>query len=115
MIDPALVPVVAARFKALADPARLAILSALQGGERNVGELAEATGRSQPNVSQHLAGLARAGFVACRRQGTFAFYRSIDPFVVRICEAVCSGLERRRVESGLFAPGPAARGRRRRP
>src|SRR6266498_2596197 len=94
MIDPALVPVVAVRFKALADPGRLAILSALQRGEKNVSELVGATGRSQPNISQQLAGLARAGFVAGRREGTRVYYRIADPYVARICEAVCNGLER---------------------
>jgi DNA-binding transcriptional ArsR family regulator len=92
MLAPALIPVVAARFKALSDPGRLAILAALQDGERSVSELVEATGRSQPNVSQQLAGLARAGFVACRREGTFAYYRSADPYVARICRAVCGVL-----------------------
>jgi len=94
MIEPALIPVVAARFKALADPGRLAILAALHGGEKNVSALVAATGRSQPNVSQHLAGLARAGFVAPRREGTHVYYRIADPYVARICDAVCSGLER---------------------
>jgi DNA-binding transcriptional ArsR family regulator len=94
MLDPALIPVVATRFKALSDPGRLAILAALQGGEKSVSELVTATGRSQPNVSQQLAGLARAGFVACRREGTFAFYRSADPYVARICSAVCGVLGR---------------------
>src|SRR5574341_1427688 len=99
MIEPSLIPVVAARFKALADPGRLAILSALQGGERSVSELVRATGRSQPNVSQHLAGLAQAGFVGSRREGTFVFYRIVDPYVARICDAVCSGV-RRQVREG---------------
>ena len=67
-----LIPLVAARFKALADPRRLALLSALQGGERTVTELAETTQRLQPNVSQHLARLARAGLVGGRiRANTF--------------------------------------------
>ena len=46
MIDAELIPQVAARFKALSDEGRLALLSALQRGEKSVGELAEATHRS---------------------------------------------------------------------
>ena len=69
MIDADLIPQVAARFKALADEGRLALLSTLQRGEKSVGELAEATGRSQPNVSQHLASLTHAGLVEARRDG----------------------------------------------
>ena len=87
-----LIPLVAARFKALSDPRRLALLSALQGGERTVTELAETTRRPQPNVSQHLASLTRAGLVDSRREGTRVFYRIADPYVLRICDAVCDSL-----------------------
>jgi DNA-binding transcriptional ArsR family regulator len=105
LIDPSLIPVVAARFKALADPGRLAILSVLQAGEKSVSELVQATGRTQPNVSQHLAGLARAGFVSSRREGTFVFYRIADPYVARICEAVCNGFERQVREGRTLLAG----------
>ena len=92
MIDADLIPQVAARFKALADEGRLALLSALQRGEKSVGELAETTGRPQPNVSQHLASLTHAGLVEARREGNRVFYRIADPTVLRICEAVCDSL-----------------------
>ena len=92
MIDAELIPQVAARFKALSDEGRLALLSALQRGERSVGELAEATHRSQPNVSQHLASLTHAGLVQARRDGTRVFYRIADPTVLRICDVVCVSL-----------------------
>jgi DNA-binding transcriptional ArsR family regulator len=92
MIDRELIPAVAARFKALSDPGRLEILAALQAGEHTVGELCVATGRSQPNVSQHLAQLAHAGLVAARRDGARAFYRITDPVVTRICDVVCSSI-----------------------
>jgi DNA-binding transcriptional ArsR family regulator len=92
VIDAELIPQVAARFKALADEGRLALLSALQRGEKSVGELAEATHRSQPNVSQHLASLTHAGLVEARRDGTRIFYRIADPTVLRICDAVCDSL-----------------------
>jgi DNA-binding transcriptional ArsR family regulator len=95
VIDADLIPQVAARFKALADEGRLALLSALQRGEKCVGELAEATGRPQPNVSQHLASLTHAGLVAGRREGNRIFYRIADPTVSRICEAVCDSLAAR--------------------
>jgi ArsR family transcriptional regulator len=91
-MDRELIPLVADRFKALGDPRRLALLSALQGGERMVTDLVEITGRPQPNVSQHLASLARAGLVDSRREGNRVFYRIADPFVLRICDAVCDSL-----------------------
>jgi len=89
MIEPELIPLVAQRFKALGEPARLTLLAALQQGERSVSELVAATGRSQPNVSQHLKEMARAGLVEGRREGTHVIYRVADPYVNRICEAVC--------------------------
>ena len=51
MLYPELIPEVAKRFKALSDEGRLRLLAALNGGEMCVGELAEAVGRPQPNVS----------------------------------------------------------------
>lgn len=92
MMEKELIPLVADRFRALSDPRRLALLSALQEREHSVGELAVLTGRPQPNVSQHLASLARAGLVEGRREGNRVFYRIADPFVLRICDAVCESL-----------------------
>lgn len=92
MIDVVLIPQVAFRFRALGDPGRLSLLASLQRGERSVGALAVATGRTQPNVSQHLASLQRAGLVEARREGNHVFYRIADPTVLRICDAVCDSL-----------------------
>ena len=97
-----LIPLVAARFKALSDSNRLAILSQLKDGECTVSELAEATSRPQPNVSQHLASLSRAGLVEARRDGTRMYYRIADVYILRICDAVCDS---------LVAPGGVVRKR----
>ncbi len=111
MIDADLIPQVAARFKALADEGRLALLSALQRGERSVGELAELTGRPQPNVSQHLASLTHAGLVEARRDGNRVFYRIADPTILRICEAVCDSVAPRGRGEKRQAIEPARRRR----
>ena len=121
MIDPELIPLVAQRFKALGEPARLTLLAALQQGEKSVSELVALTGRTQPNVSQHLKEMARAGLVEPRRDGPRVFYRVIDPYVNRICDAVCRSV--RDARSALFgrplsragraAPGRHARAVRR--
>jgi DNA-binding transcriptional ArsR family regulator len=105
VIEPDLIPHVAARFKALGDPGRLALLTALQAGEKSVGELVETTGRGQPNVSQQLAALHRSGLVAPRREGNRVYYRIADAYVLRICDAVCQSLGQR--------GATRARGRRR--
>jgi len=105
MIEPELIPMVAQRFKALGEPARLALLACLQRGERSVSQLVELTGRGQPNVSQHLKELVRAGLVAPRREGAHVYYRIADPYVTRICDAVCRSVR------GSGRPGRPARAR----
>ena len=65
-------------FRALGDPTRRAVFEALAGGERTVGDLANAFPISQPAVSQHLATLRGAGLVSERRVGRRAFYR-VEP------------------------------------
>lgn len=85
---------VADRFKALAEPARLAILSSLLEGERTVGELVDATGLGQANVSKHLQVLHGAGFVGRRRDGSFVRYWLVDEDVLRLCDLMCGRLQR---------------------
>lgn len=87
---------IAERFKALSEPSRLAVLRRLMEGEAAVGEIAEEIGQSQPNVSRHLAGLRRAGFVSGRREGQSIYYSICDPVVVKLCELLCSGPAKRR-------------------
>ena len=83
----------AAKFRMLGDPTRLAILRALMtGGELNVGQVVEATGCNVANVSKHLKQLAEAGLVSRRKQGSFVLYRLDDPVVEKICELVCDSL-----------------------
>ncbi len=53
---------------------RLEIIDKLRGGEKTVGELAEATGLNQPNVSQHLAKMREKNFVETRKDGTQIYY-----------------------------------------
>lgn len=68
-------------FRGFADPTRLAILAALRDGPRCVGDIAETTGASQPNVSNHLACLKDCGLVVSERDGRHVFYRASDPRV----------------------------------
>lgn len=65
-------------LKALADPARLRMLSHLatsEAGEACVCDLAELTEVSQPTVSHHLKVLKREGLVESDRRGTWVWYR----------------------------------------
>jgi len=65
-------------LKAIADPARLRLLSLIQGqpeGEACVCHLTEPLGLSQPTVSHHLKVLLNAGLVEREQRGSWAYYR----------------------------------------
>jgi len=77
-------------FGVLSTPIRLRIIGALCNGEKNVSQLRQAIEASQPNMSQQLNVLYRAGVVDKRRTGAQVFYRIADETVVRVCKAVCT-------------------------
>lgn len=95
-LPPAMLEQLAERFKALAEPNRLAILSTLHGGELSVGDLVDETGLGQANVSKHLDVLRRYGFVERRKDGLNVFYRLADKEVFRICDIMCGRVARDR-------------------
>ena len=67
-------------FAALADPARLRILSILAsapGGEVCACDLVEPVGRSQPTVSHHLKVLSEAGLIVGDKRGRWIWYRLV--------------------------------------
>lgn len=84
---------VAARFKVLSEPARLSLLNALMTAEANVGELVQATGLSQANVSKHLSVLHKAGYVQRHKDGLFHVYSIADSSVWQLCDLMCSSIE----------------------
>jgi DNA-binding transcriptional ArsR family regulator len=65
-------------FSALSNPRRVVILNCLLEGEKSVGELwgcERLQPSSQPNMSQHLSILRKAGLVRERRDGARVLYR----------------------------------------
>jgi ArsR family transcriptional regulator len=74
--------------KTLGHPHRLELLEQLAQGERSVEELAEKTGLSVANASQHLQRMSRAGLVANRREGKFVHYQLTDDAVLDALAAV---------------------------
>lgn len=60
--------------KALASGRRAEIVDVLAQGERSVEQLAEEIGQSIANTSHHLRGMARAGVLRTRREGTRIVY-----------------------------------------
>jgi DNA-binding transcriptional ArsR family regulator len=92
-MGPELLEMVAERFKALSDRARLSLLQELRTGPRTVNELVEATGMGQANVSRHLAQLFANGLVSRERDGVYVRYELADKDVLKLCELVCGRLE----------------------
>ena len=70
---------------ALADTRRLLLIYALRQAPRNVSDLTEFCGFSQPSVSRHLKILRERGLVLAERTGTTVEYRLAD---VRLIEAL---------------------------
>ena len=70
----------AAMLKALSDPIRLRLLSAVashRGGEACVCDLSVGIEVGQPTVSHHLKVLRNAGLLDCERRGSWVYYRVI--------------------------------------
>jgi len=81
-LDPGEAGALAARFKALADPTRVAIVNRLAAAEEVcVCDFVAALDLAQPTVSHHLKVLRDAGLVESSRRGTWAFYRLVPEAV----------------------------------
>jgi len=80
----------AAVAKAVAHPLRLRLLEQLAQGERSVEVLADRTGASIANASQHLQHMRRAGLVTARRDGKFVFYGLADDAVLGLLASIPS-------------------------
>jgi ArsR family transcriptional regulator len=78
----------AAVAKALGHAHRLELLEQLAQGERPVEVLADRTGLSIANASQHLQQMRRAGLVTNRREGKFVYYRLSDDDVLKLLAAL---------------------------
>jgi ArsR family transcriptional regulator, arsenate/arsenite/antimonite-responsive transcriptional repressor len=80
VIDPAGADLLASRFKALADPARLRLISLIAAhadAEACVCDLTAPVGLSQPTVSHHLRILVEAGVLTREQRGKWAYYRVV--------------------------------------
>jgi ArsR family transcriptional regulator len=84
----------AALAKAIGNEHRLELLELVAQGERSVEVLAEASGLSVANASQHLQHLRRAGLVTARRQAKFVLYRLADDAVLTMLAAMHKVAER---------------------
>src|SRR5258708_34127641 len=78
----------AALARVLGQAHRLELLEHVAQGERPVERLAQLTGLSVANASQHLQVLRRAGFVRARRDGKQVLYRLGDGPVIELLAAL---------------------------
>lgn len=92
-LTPDLMEIIAGRFKALGEPARLQILNAMRDGELTVTDLVEATELGQANISKHLGLLHQLGFVTRRKEGLYVYYGLADRDVFKLCDIMCGKLE----------------------
>lgn len=105
--DP-LVELVAQRFRVIGEPMRIKLLDRLRDGSATVGELVEALGASQQNVSKHLGVLHQAGIVSRVKEGTSVRYAIADETVFALCEQVCGGLRDQLAELESIVGGGVA-------
>lgn len=80
VLDAAEASELAAMFKALADPARLRLLSMVASspeGEVCACDLVGPSGKSQPTVSHHMSQLVDAGLLTREKRGKWAWYRVV--------------------------------------
>lgn len=104
--------------RALAAPARMMLLEQVAQGERGVEGLAERTGLTIANASQHLQQLRRAGLVTSRRDGKSVLYRLTDTRTLALMDLLRLVAERnldrvadilRDLSGGATPPEPLSR------
>ncbi|RLG28121.1 ArsR family transcriptional regulator [Methanosarcinales archaeon] len=75
-------------FKALSDPTRLKILECIEKGEKCICKIIPYTGKSQPNVSQHLKVMKHAGIIDERKDGTKIMIKASNDEIFKIINQV---------------------------
>lgn len=86
----------ASLLKAVADPARLRLLSLVagaEGGETCVCDLTGPVGLSQPTVSHHMKVLVEAGLLTREQRGKWAYYRLVDDAVSGLAGTLLAALQ----------------------
>jgi DNA-binding transcriptional ArsR family regulator len=74
--------------KAVAHPLRVAVIDFLKDGEKCVCDIAEHVGSERSNVSRHLAVMAHAGVLSCRKDGLKVFYNLRTPCIAECLSCI---------------------------
>ena len=88
LIDQARIERAAEVLKTVAHPLRLRIVELLESGEKNVNELKDLLGVTQPLTSQHLSQMRMRGVLGSRREGTLVYYSILNPDVVKVIHCI---------------------------
>ena len=86
--------VLAGRLKALADPARLRLMSlvlAAPTGETCICDLTDVVGLSQPTVSHHMRVLVESGLLEREKRGRWAFFRPVPGALDALASVLTAG------------------------
>jgi ArsR family transcriptional regulator len=79
--------------KAIAHPARIAIVDFLKDGEECVCDIAEYVGSERSNVSRHLSVMVNAGVLEFHKEGLKVIYRLKTPCILDFLSCVTSCLK----------------------
>jgi DNA-binding transcriptional ArsR family regulator len=71
-------------LKLLAHPQRLQLVQLLLNDRYTVGKLAELCGLPSHMTSEHLRLMQRCGFLACEKDGRFAYYSIAEPHLAKL-------------------------------
>lgn len=82
-------------LKALAHPARLAMVDHLQKGPATAGDLTRLVGSDQSTVSKHLSVLKAQGIVDDHREGSSVIYTLLTPCVRDFFSCACKVMDKR--------------------
>lgn len=92
-------------FSLMAEPMRVRIMHSICDGERTVGDIVDAVGATQTNVSRHLAALYQADAVYRRKAGNHVFYGIRDSALIALCRGVCIHIASRLDDEGSHSDG----------
>jgi DNA-binding transcriptional ArsR family regulator len=98
------VEMTALRLRVVAEPTRISLLEALNGGEASVQELADMIDRPHKKASHHLLLLWQAGLVSRRREGSVILYALSDWSAWWVVEQIARWVQSCQDEQGASAP-----------